>query len=731
MQFIFLNSAQSQKQSGLLSALGLLPKQAGQSVSGLFKSLIGQLTGKSVQTPKTETPVLWIAQNTQNIQIADQNAKVSKVVNPAQKGNASIDQILWMAQNPDMKVQTNLKKAVPTESIETANKAGKNQVNEIDPSKLKNINNPAEVTIEGASVGLTEINVTNIQNGQAEEIQSNSSVIENTIIQDTPSKSRIKSTNNQKQGDVVSSVKTDQINSQQPLTNNMQVQVKSGKNMESVSNKSVEKTIQNNVPKAETEILNDQLYSNNAKNVNPNPQMDVVRNKKESVTNKGIADIPQDKKVDVESLNTLSSGKSTDTTLKETNIPKTTLTDNSGQKVSDSVHVNTKNPNAVNSETIPSDFSKNLSQESPNGKVSTQPVMHEAETISQIKETDSSQTILTDKSDQKVSDSVHVNINNPNTVKSETDNKNVQSPQDVKVSMNQQPDSHISKSTTREVPKEGIAETQADPSKIKEKGADASSKIESNAFSIKESSISNKDTQAGERDFQQKSQRENQPEADIITPKTSKSVQSTQTENIENKETVTSVQNSINSTEQKVSVDDVQSGSARTFEAQLSKASPAAPSESAARSSAPVMKESVIDQVVPNLTRMFQRGETRVEMQLFPKELGSMKVEVLSDKGLVTANFRVENQDVRQIVEAALPELRQSLEKQGIEVDQIQVNVNKDSQSLADQSQNSNRSWKQNDSKFGEEDSPHQERESHPQRDGEKRFGYNSREFVA
>lgn len=145
----------------------------------------------------------------------------------------------------------------------------------------------------------------------------------------------------------------------------------------------------------------------------------------------------------------------------------------------------------------------------------------------------------------------------------------------------------------------------------------------------------------------------------------------------------------------------------------------------------PELRENVMQQVVPNLTRMLRRGSSRVRIALRPQELGELKVDVLAQKGVVTARFQVENEEVRSVVENSLPELKAVLEKNGVQVDQLQVQVNKEFTTFSNQSQNSSKSYTDHKDDMNDNDASQHKNNPNQEKQEERQFGYNSREFVA
>ena len=82
----------------------------------------------------------------------------------------------------------------------------------------------------------------------------------------------------------------------------------------------------------------------------------------------------------------------------------------------------------------------------------------------------------------------------------------------------------------------------------------------------------------------------------------------------------------------------------------------------------------IIRQIVDR-ARLYLRPGNQSEMvlQLRPEHLGELTVKVSVTSGLVNAAFHSDNPEVRQVIEAALPQLKQDLTQQGIKLDNVGV----------------------------------------------------------
>ncbi|MDU4959905.1 MAG: flagellar hook-length control protein FliK [Sporomusaceae bacterium] len=85
-------------------------------------------------------------------------------------------------------------------------------------------------------------------------------------------------------------------------------------------------------------------------------------------------------------------------------------------------------------------------------------------------------------------------------------------------------------------------------------------------------------------------------------------------------------------------------------------------------------QQGVVRQIVDQ-ARLYLRPGNQSEMvvQLRPEHLGELTVKISVASGVVNAAFHSDNPEVRQVIEAALPQLRQELSQQGIKLDNVGV----------------------------------------------------------
>lgn len=92
--------------------------------------------------------------------------------------------------------------------------------------------------------------------------------------------------------------------------------------------------------------------------------------------------------------------------------------------------------------------------------------------------------------------------------------------------------------------------------------------------------------------------------------------------------------------------------------------------------SVPRMTQVIFSQITQKARLLVSPGTTELQIQLKPDFLGKMNLSITTENGLVTAKFNIESYRVKEVIEANLNTLKDSLAQQGIKVDQLVVNVN-------------------------------------------------------
>jgi flagellar hook-length control protein FliK len=79
---------------------------------------------------------------------------------------------------------------------------------------------------------------------------------------------------------------------------------------------------------------------------------------------------------------------------------------------------------------------------------------------------------------------------------------------------------------------------------------------------------------------------------------------------------------------------------------------------------------------IASTMNMSYSGQQQMRIMLSPPELGALQVQVTQKDGVITAHLEAESGSTQQLLANNLPQLRDSLAQQGLQVDQIDVTVN-------------------------------------------------------
>lgn len=96
---------------------------------------------------------------------------------------------------------------------------------------------------------------------------------------------------------------------------------------------------------------------------------------------------------------------------------------------------------------------------------------------------------------------------------------------------------------------------------------------------------------------------------------------------------------------------------------------------------APVQAKEIISQVVEKARFVITGDKSEMVMDLKPDSMGKLSLKVVTEHGMIMAKFVAESQQVKQVLETNMQFLKDSLEKQGLNVQGFSVSVRQDSQS--------------------------------------------------
>jgi hypothetical protein len=92
----------------------------------------------------------------------------------------------------------------------------------------------------------------------------------------------------------------------------------------------------------------------------------------------------------------------------------------------------------------------------------------------------------------------------------------------------------------------------------------------------------------------------------------------------------------------------------------------------------PVNTADVMNQIVSSVRAQAGENFTELRIILRPENLGDVTLRVMTQNGIVTAQFVAENQRVKEALESNFNLLRNALEEQGIELSELTVSVRQD-----------------------------------------------------
>lgn len=85
--------------------------------------------------------------------------------------------------------------------------------------------------------------------------------------------------------------------------------------------------------------------------------------------------------------------------------------------------------------------------------------------------------------------------------------------------------------------------------------------------------------------------------------------------------------------------------------------------------------ENIMRQVTDYMKLEAGTEQTKLELQLQPETLGTLRIHLTAKEGVVTAQFTTETEAVKAVLEAQAVQLRENLNEQGIKVEAVEVTV--------------------------------------------------------
>jgi flagellar hook-length control protein FliK len=104
----------------------------------------------------------------------------------------------------------------------------------------------------------------------------------------------------------------------------------------------------------------------------------------------------------------------------------------------------------------------------------------------------------------------------------------------------------------------------------------------------------------------------------------------------------------------------------------------------------------LFEQIVRKAELLLRQNSSQMKIQLEPEFLGKLTIKVMVEEGVVTARFITESYQVKQMLEANLGSLRQTLESHGMRVERAEVDVQLNNGGLFDGSEGQDKwNWSQ------------------------------------
>lgn len=107
----------------------------------------------------------------------------------------------------------------------------------------------------------------------------------------------------------------------------------------------------------------------------------------------------------------------------------------------------------------------------------------------------------------------------------------------------------------------------------------------------------------------------------------------------------------------------------------------------------------ILEQIIDKAKFITKKGFSELKIQLKPESLGKLTLNLILDKGVMTARFVTENNVVKEVIESNFSELRDALQEKGIDIQNLSVSVGQDGRWFNDK--NGFRAWKKSINQSG------------------------------
>lgn len=105
-----------------------------------------------------------------------------------------------------------------------------------------------------------------------------------------------------------------------------------------------------------------------------------------------------------------------------------------------------------------------------------------------------------------------------------------------------------------------------------------------------------------------------------------------------------------------------------------------------------VKPSEVLNQVIETAKVIVGQEKSEMVIHLKPDHLGKLELKVVTEQGIVAAKFIAENQQVKEVIETNMQLLKDSLQKQGLSINGVSVQVGQDNRNQYNQPETKNNS---------------------------------------
>ena len=88
-----------------------------------------------------------------------------------------------------------------------------------------------------------------------------------------------------------------------------------------------------------------------------------------------------------------------------------------------------------------------------------------------------------------------------------------------------------------------------------------------------------------------------------------------------------------------------------------------------------LQEENALPKIAESIQTLIQEDRSEVRIELKPDHLGDMKIKLSLERGIMVAEFIVENEAVKEIIASQLPQLHTALQEQGAQVGEMMVHI--------------------------------------------------------